>query len=179
MPYKPTSLSKAARYSLASQKPRFSLSACAWSSEVTVTSVSLPSCVCRIVKQTNVSLAVFSILALPWVLGGWAFFCCSSSPIRSRGRFPVGLGSSNKMPCHTNYRPSHAIVQLHAAHHNELHCQASILARKRLRSSDKACAPHLLHSAAAHHSTAASWATVMDAHSEIPTSRNTGEVFGI
>ena len=61
MPYKPTSLSKAARYSLASQKPRFSLSACAWSSEVTVTSVSLPSCVCRIVKQTNVSLAVFSI----------------------------------------------------------------------------------------------------------------------
>ena len=110
-----------------------------------------------------------SLLALPCVSGGWGFFCCSSSPIRSRGRFPVGLGSSNKMPCHTNHRPSHAIVQLHAAHHHELHCQASILARKRLRSSDKACAPHLLHSAAAHHSTAASWATVMDAHSEIPT----------
>ena len=139
MPYKPTSLSKAARYSLASQKPRFSLSACAWSSEVTVTSVSLPSCVSH--RNTNQRL--------------------------SRGLF------------NTNYRPSLAIVQLHAAHHNELHCQASILARKHLRSSDKACAPHLLHAAAAHHSTAASWATVMDDHSEFPTSRNTGEVFGI
>ena len=47
-----------------------------------------------------------SLLALPCVLGGWGFFCCSSSPIRSRGRFPVGLGSSNKMPCHTHQRLS-------------------------------------------------------------------------
>ena len=47
-----------------------------------------------------------SLLALPCVLGGWGFFCCSSSPIRSCGRFPVGLGSSNKMPCHTHQRLS-------------------------------------------------------------------------
>ena len=46
------------------------------------------------------------LLALPCVLGGWAFMCCSSSPIMSLGRLPVGLGSSNKIPCHTNQRLS-------------------------------------------------------------------------
>ena len=34
------------------------------------------------------------LLALPCVLGGWGFACCLQSPIRSRGRLPLGLGSS-------------------------------------------------------------------------------------
>ena len=31
--------------------------------------------------------------------------CSLQSPIRSLGRLPVGLGSSNKIPCHTTHRP--------------------------------------------------------------------------
>ena len=60
----------------------FALSACACSSEVTVTSISPTSFVSLLI-----SFAVFQY-----------------SPIRSRGRLPVGLGSSNKIPCNTNQR---------------------------------------------------------------------------
>ena len=38
--------------------------------------------------------------SLPFLVcwGGWGFMCCLQSPIRSRGRLPVGLGSLNKIP---------------------------------------------------------------------------------
>ena len=49
------------------------------------------------------------LLALPCVLGGRVFVCCSQSPIRSLGRLPVGLGSSNKMTCHTNEHSPHSL----------------------------------------------------------------------
>ena len=34
------------------------------------------------------------------------FVCCLQSPIRSLGRLPLGLGSLNKIPCHTTPSPS-------------------------------------------------------------------------
>ena len=45
------------------------------------------------------------------VLGGWGLLYCLWSPIRSLGRPPVGLGSSNKIP--VPYKPSFSQKHLH------------------------------------------------------------------
>ena len=63
--------------------------------------------------QQKKRLAAMSAL----VLGGWGFLCCLESPNRSRGRLPVGLGSSNKIPVpySTNQRSlSLTLIQPHA-----------------------------------------------------------------
>ena len=47
-------------------------------------------------------------LALPCVLGGRVYVYCLQSPIRSRGRLPVGLGSSTKIP--VPYTPAFSLI---------------------------------------------------------------------
>ena len=49
---------------------------------------------------SSMKMVGVSLSSLPFLVcwGGWGFVCCLQSPIRSRGRLQVGLGSSNTIP---------------------------------------------------------------------------------